>query len=161
MLGAILVGLACESATPLPPPKRPSTLVTKQMVEAGDVRGYLVRPETSQEGVLLLAAQLDAATRRQAEEFTGSTVLVISPRTSVEKSEAYLKGSLESCASVPSAHARPAQRSFLQRNDPIHWLVRRRLAQINLRINERLSGTAIETRTRIHVDGPPPAPLRL
>ena len=62
------------------------------MVEAGDVRGYLVRPETSQEGVLLLAAQLDATTRRQAEEFTGLTVLVISPRTSVEKSEAYLKG---------------------------------------------------------------------
>ncbi len=92
MLGAILVGLACESATPLPPPKRPSSMVTKQMVEAGDVRGYLVRPETSQEGVLLLAAQLDATTRRQAEEFTGSTVLVISPRTSVEKSEAYLKG---------------------------------------------------------------------
>lgn len=119
MLAAILVVLACESATPLPPPRRPSVKVTNQMVEAGDVRGYLVRPERSQEGVLLLAAHLDATTRRQAEEFTGSTVLAISPETSVEKSEAYLKGlsgitrirtvcARESCPEIIPAEERPS-----------------------------------------------------
>lgn len=92
MIAALLVGLACESAQPLPPPARASTRVASQMVAAGDVHGYLVRTEGSTEAVLLLSTEIDEGARQQAKGFTGSTVLAITPATDTTQSESYLKG---------------------------------------------------------------------
>ena len=89
---SLLLGLACETATPLPPPSRDTTKVAAQMVAAGDVRGYLVRTEGSVDAHLLLTKSLDDETQAQAKTYVGSTVLAIVPATDTAKSLAYLEG---------------------------------------------------------------------
>ncbi len=92
MLMSLLLGLACESATPLPPTARETTPVQAQMVEAGEIRGYLVRSDESSRGVLLLVPDLGESAQSRAKMFIGSTVLAISPPTDIGKSKAYLAG---------------------------------------------------------------------
>gem|GEM_PF-2252012 len=92
MILALLLGFACEKATPLPPPAREVTRVTAQMVVAGDVRGYLVRASGSTQGVLMLTSGIDEKVQAQAKTFSGATVLAIAPTTDATKSRAYLEG---------------------------------------------------------------------
>ena len=92
MIPAILLGIACEAATPLPPSARDTRRVKAQMVAAGDVRGYLVRTAGSTEGILLLTSVLDEQARTKAKTFSGATVLAVAPTTDASKSRTYLEG---------------------------------------------------------------------
>ena len=92
MMTGLLLGLACETATPLPPRARDTTHVAAQMVAAGEVRGYLVRTEGSVDAHLLLTTSLDEDVQARAKIHTGSTVLAITPTTDTAKSVAYLEG---------------------------------------------------------------------
>jgi hypothetical protein len=90
---ALLLWMACETAVPLPPRVQGPPPPNARMVQAAGVTGYLVQPITSPSplAVLLLVNQLGAASRSEAMNHQGKTVLAIAPPTKLDAASAYLQ----------------------------------------------------------------------
>jgi hypothetical protein len=93
MTRALLLWMACETAVPLPPRVQGPPPPNARMVQAADVTGYLVQPITSPSplAVLLLVEQLGAASRSEAMNHQGKTVLAIAPSIRLDAASAYLQ----------------------------------------------------------------------
>lgn len=91
----LLLGLSCsaEDPVPLPEPTHDVWRPKGRMVAASDLRGYLVKPEsTPAPGLLVLVDAIDPAARASADQeaVAGRIVLLIEADTDTARAEDYL-----------------------------------------------------------------------
>jgi hypothetical protein len=88
----IWLALACEAPRPLPPKAQAPKPPHAQMLQSGEVQGYLVEGAGSDQGILLLVTSTDEAARSRARSLSPSTVFAVPPSVPTSAAKAYLSG---------------------------------------------------------------------